>query len=165
MPHRLFPFPRTVAVGAQPRHRVPKDQRQQRGSASRQYRAQAPEDLLGDHREVEPERHRERQQRQVGEERHQPVKRAAVLALFDDPVIGARRDQQPDRADHQAERQRVKVARMRRQRLEPVLERAAELEPKQDLRAEDQHAGLVEPELNLLRQFHRAVLPQLRVEQ
>ena len=48
--------------------------------------------------------------------------------------------------------------------VETVLERGAQLEAEQDLRAEDQHARLVEPDFDLLRQFHRAVPPQLRVE-
>jgi hypothetical protein len=78
------------------------------------------------------------------------VKRAAVLAFLDDPVIGAGGDQQRDHGDHQKKRQRVELARIRRQRFEAVLENAAQLKTEQDLPAKDQHARLVEPDLDLV---------------
>ena len=56
VPHRLLQFAPAVAAGAQPREAVPKKQGQNGDSSPGDDRAENPEDLLGNHCHVEPER-------------------------------------------------------------------------------------------------------------
>ena len=107
-------------------------------------------DPLENDEDVDAKRKGERQQRQIGKNRNEPVQFLAVLAALDDPVIWPGRDQQGDRAYHQDQAEPVEMAGMHRQVLIGLAEGATQLETEQDLHPEDQHPRLVERGLDLL---------------
>ena len=72
-------------------------------------------DPLENDEDVDAKRQGERQQRQIGKNRNDPVQFLAVLAALDDPVIWPGRDQQGDRAYHQDQAEPVEMAGMHRE--------------------------------------------------
>jgi hypothetical protein len=132
---------------------VPQEKRQSAGSDPGDDARRDAERLRERHAEIKGQRRGEWHQRHRREKTCHAMHPYGVMTFFGHTVEGRGHEQQRERDQQRRQRQPQQSPRVPRQMLESGAEGAMELEPQQDLRAEHEHARLVQrvPDLVLER--------------
>src|SRR2546423_1511086 len=109
--------------------------------------------LLRRHVQIDAEAEREGLQCETHQLRRVAVYLLRVLAALDDAVVGRGRDEEADGDEQQPLPDESQELRRQRKRVEALLEEGAELQAGEHLRADDEHARLVERVLDLIFEF------------
>ncbi len=105
---------------------------------------QGAEQQLGDDEGVDADAKAEREQRQFGHKGGEGVQPGRVAPALGQPMEGSGRDEEGDGGAHECEPGKIEPTGMVGEALEARLKHGVELKAQQDLRAENQHARLVE---------------------